>query len=331
MALLTANKVFQMNGVTVSEKIIPDGIRWKDGAKAQKAGFSAGSLYKKQQRLSGGTGKVQGVTIHNTADLANVHDDGDQYTRATYNENMGSVRVHYYVDDTGAWQNLKAGTGLCANDPVGSAEVSWHAGDGSTPDGGNMTTISMEVIMGDTAAHDEKAKDNAARMAAWLLWKHGLTIDKLFSHTYWVNKSAGKHFADVDRQCTNPVRNQKWCPTYIFGSSNPDIALKNWKAFKQLVQGYMDALNGGAQAPTADAAGTLYRVQTGAFSSKANATAYAKKIKAAGFDTYVVKADGLYKVQGGAYSKKANAEAQMQKLTAAGFQAFITTKSGTPV
>ena len=48
----------------------------------------------------------------------------------TYNENMGSVRVHYYVDDTGAWQNLKAGTGLCANDPVGSAEVSWHAGDG---------------------------------------------------------------------------------------------------------------------------------------------------------------------------------------------------------
>ena len=159
MALLTANKVFQMNGVTVSEKIIPDGIRWKDGAKAQKAGFSAGSLYKKQQRLSGGTGKVQGVTIHNTADLANVHDDGEQYTRATYNENMGSVRVHYYVDDTGAWQNLKAGTGLCANDPVGSAEVSWHAGDGSTPDGGNMTTISMEVIMGDTAAHDEKAKD----------------------------------------------------------------------------------------------------------------------------------------------------------------------------
>ena len=65
--------------------------------------------------------------------------------------------------------------------------------------------------------------------------------------------------------------------------------------------------------------------------SKANATAYAKKIKAAGFDTYVVKADGLYKVQVGAYSKKANAEAQMQKLTAAGFQAFITTKSGTPV
>lgn len=331
MALLTANKVFQMNGVTVSEKIIPDGTRWKDGAKAKKAGFAAGSLYKKQQRLSGGTGKVQGVTIHNTADLDNVHDDGEQYTRATYNENMGSVRVHYYVDDTGAWQNLKAGTGLCANDPAGSAEVSWHAGDGSTPDGGNMTTVSMEVIMGDTAAHDEKAKDNAARMAAWLLWKHGLTIDKLVSHTYWVNKSAGKHFADVDRQCTNPIRNQKWCPTYIFGSSNPDIALKNWKAFKQLVQGYMDALNGGAQTPTTDTAGTLYRVQTGAFSSKVNATAYAKKIKAAGFDTYVVKADGLYKVQVGAYSKKANAEAQMQKLTAAGFQAFITTKSGTPV
>lgn len=93
----------------------------------------------------------------------------------------------------------------------------------------------------------------------------------------------------------------------------------------------MDALNGGAQTPTTDAAGTLYRVQTGAFSSKANATAYAKKIKAAGFDTYMVKTDGLYKVQVGAFGKKANAEAQMQKLIAVGFQAFITTKSGTPV
>lgn len=51
----------------------------------------------------------------------------------------------------------------------------------------------------------------------------------------------------------------------------------------------------------------------------------------AGFDTYMVKADGLYKMQVGAFSKKENAEAQMQKLTAAGFQAFVTTKSGTPV
>ncbi len=74
----------------------------------------------------------------------------------------------------GAWQNLKAGTGMCENDPEGSAEVSWHAGDGSVYDGGNMTSLSIEIIMGDTAENDVKARDNGARLAAWLLWKHGL-------------------------------------------------------------------------------------------------------------------------------------------------------------
>lgn len=250
MAKLTPNTVYTLNGVTVNEKIIPDGTRWTDAAKAVKAGFSAGSLYKKQARLSGGTGKVQSVTIHNTNDLANVHDDGEQYTRATYNENMGSARVHFYVDDTGAWQNLKAGTGMCASDPVGSAEVSWHSGDGSVATGGNMTSLSMEIIMGESPEHDLIAKENGARLAAWLLWKHGLTVDALVTHTYWVNKTAGKSFADKDVQCCNPISGKKWCPTYIFGSSNPTTALNNWKAFKQMVKGYLDKLNGSATTPS---------------------------------------------------------------------------------
>lgn len=76
---------------------------------------------------------------------------------------------------------------------------------------------------------------------------------------------------------------------------------------------------------------TLYRVQTGAFSKKSNADALVEKLKAAGFDTYMVMNDGLYKVQVGAYSVKANAESQMAKLKAKGFDAFITTKSGSAV
>ena len=86
-------------------------------------------------------------------------------------------------------------------------------------------------------------------------------------------------------------------------------------------------LNGTTEeAPMSD---VLYRVQTGAYSVKANADAQLAKVKAAGFDTYMVQVDGLYKVQVGAYKVKANAEAQMAKLKAAGFDAFITTKSGT--
>jgi hypothetical protein len=75
----------------------------------------------------------------------------------------------------------------------------------------------------------------------------------------------------------------------------------------------------------------LYRVQTGAFSKKANADAMLAKVKAAGFDTYMVKVDNLYKIQVGAFSKKTNADAMAAKLKAAGFDTYITTKSGTAV
>lgn len=332
--MLTPNYTYKMNGVTVNEKIIPDGTRWQNAVKARAADFEPGSLYKKNQKLSGGTGKAQSVTIHNTNDLANVYDDAEQYTRATYNENMGSSRVHFYTDDVGAWQNLKAGTGLCTADPEGAAEVSWHSGDGSVADGGNMTSLSIEIIMGEGAEHDAIAKDNGARIAAWLLHKHGLSIDKLVTHTYWVNKSAGKRFSDVDEQCTNLVYGKKRCPSYIFGSENHTTALANWKAFKALVKKYLDALNGGAvdtkkPAETPTETKTLYRVQTGAFAKRENADALAAKLKAAGFDTYIVTAGGLYKVQVGAYSVKANADNMAAKLKAAGYDTYITTNSGT--
>lgn len=75
----------------------------------------------------------------------------------------------------------------------------------------------------------------------------------------------------------------------------------------------------------------LYRVQVGAYSVKKNADTQLAKVKAAGFDTYMVQVDGLYKIQTGAFSVKANAEAQLAKVKAAGFSAFITTKSGAAV
>lgn len=74
--------------------------------------------------------------------------------------------------------------------------------------------------------------------------------------------------------------------------------------------------------------GGLYRVQTGAFKSKTNADAMLAKVKAKGFDTYMVKAGDLYKIQVGAFKVKANAEAMMKKLQAAGFSTFITTEEG---
>lgn len=72
---------------------------------------------------------------------------------------------------------------------------------------------------------------------------------------------------------------------------------------------------------------TLYRVQMGAFKNKSNADALLKKVKAAGFDSFITTVDGLYKVQAGAYKKKGNAEKQAEKLKAAGFEVIIVSSA----
>lgn len=80
------------------------------------------------------------------------------------------------------------------------------------------------------------------------------------------------------------------------------------------------------------AATVLYRVQAGAFRNPFYAKTLQAKLKAAGFDTYLVQTDdGLYKVQAGAYRKESYALDQLRKVKAAGFEAYLTTKSGTAV
>lgn len=84
-------------------------------------------------------------------------------------------------------------------------------------------------------------------------------------------------------------------------------------------------------APQPSPSGTLYRVQTGAYKNKANADSQLAKVKAAGFDTYMVKVGDLYKIQVGAFSKKPNADNMAAKLKAAGFDTYITTEKGEAV
>ncbi|MCM1259894.1 MAG: SPOR domain-containing protein [Staphylococcus sp.] len=68
---------------------------------------------------------------------------------------------------------------------------------------------------------------------------------------------------------------------------------------------------------------TLYCVQVGAFSVKANADALLTQVKAAGFDGYIKTYGQLYCVQLGAFSVRANAEALLAKAKAAGFDGYI--------
>ena len=72
----------------------------------------------------------------------------------------------------------------------------------------------------------------------------------------------------------------------------------------------------------------LYRVQAGAFRSKANAEAHLLKTKSAGFDAYITVSDEdspLYRIQTGAFRIKSNAEAYLAEIKAFGFDAYIAT------
>lgn len=168
-----------------------------------------------------------GATIHNTNDLANVEDDAEQYTRATVNGNMGTVRTTLYADDLGAWQNLELD------------RCNWTCADGTGQ--GNMQTVAIECIMsGTTGTENLKARDNAARLAAYILHKYGLTADNLYTHTYWLHVRDGhtklSDTANIDKWCTTP-HTYKTCPYYII----PD-----WLGFKKLVDKYIKELGGKA-------------------------------------------------------------------------------------
>lgn len=200
-------------------------------------------------------GKVIGVTVHNTDQIsvASGTTPAEQYTRATVNGNMNDVRVHYYVYNVCAWQNL----------PLSLS--GWHAADGSG--NGNRRTVSIECIMSSAYNDkDKKSEDNCARLAAALLKKYGLDINHLYTHTHWLNVRDGKS-GTVDY--LNTTRNPyKMCPAYI---------LPHWAEFKKKVQAYM---NVGSSTPATSSPKQLYRVrkswsdaksQIGAFSSLENA------------------------------------------------------------
>ena len=216
-------------------------------------------------------GKVIGVTVHNTdwISVASGTTPAEQYTRATVNGNMKDVRVHYYVDNTCAWQNLP------------HSLSGWHAADGSG--NGNRRTIAIECIMSSAYNDkDKKSEDNCARLAAALLKKYNLDINHLYTHTHWLNVRDGKS-GTVDY--LNTTKNSyKMCPLYI---------LPHWAEFKKKVQSYM---NSGSSAP---ATTQLYRVrktwddaksQIGAYSSLENA----KKACLAGYSVFDNSGKAVY-------------------------------------
>lgn len=182
MAFLTPDKTYEINGITVKQKFLP--IKQRPGKKLNTPG-----------------NKPQWVTIHNTDDIKEAAgtNDAEQYARASFNGAMGDVSVHFYIDETDCWQIV----------PLD--EVGYHSADIGNKNGGNWTSVAIEIIEKNGREKDDiSAEDRGAKLAAGLLKMFGLSIDKLTTHTRWYPK--------------------KTCPIYI---------LPHWEAFKNLVNAYM--------------------------------------------------------------------------------------------
>lgn len=199
MAILTPDKTFDLGGVRVNEFLLtkhnPNHIPMPSGTMTN----------------------VIGVTIHNTdwISCASGTTPSEQYTRATVNGNMGDVRVHYYVDNVRAWQNL----------PL--TLPGWHAADGKGD--GNMKTIAIECIMSPSYnSIDQKSEDNCAKLAAALLRRFNLGIDRLYTHNHWYSK--------------------KYCPAYI---------LPHWESFKNKVAKYMGSINNSQSSSSTSSSGNV--------------------------------------------------------------------------
>ena len=237
MAFLTPDKTTKINGVTVKEYLLTK-------HNPNKIAMPTVAM------------DYEGVTIHNTDTIntATGTTQAEQYTRATVNGNMNDVRVHFYADHIEAWQDL----------PLTLS--GWHAADGNGF--GNRKTVAIECIMSSAYnANDKKAEDNAARLAAWLLYQKGYGIDRLYTHSYHMNVRDGKTgTVDYLNTAHNAYKN---CPAYI---------LPHWSAFKLKVYSYLYELNKASTSTTTPLTpkptGQIYRIRKSWTDAKSQIGAY---------------------------------------------------------
>ena len=296
MAYLTPTKtrLEKVNGgnITIKEVIISDTLT---APKDIASWIKKGQPMKPRALLNNSTGKPSGITVHNTADIKTAADTNaaEQYCRATYNGNMAGVVVTFYVYKAEIWQLLK------------ETERGWHAADGSTRRtghdgktkiGGNLDTISIEVI-GNLPETEETAK----KLIAYLLNKYSLSLNDVYTHNFWMH--------GIDKIKSGAPKN---CPIYI---------LPKWDKFVADIAKYMPNIPQPQITPQPKQ--KIYRVQIGAFGIKANADKYAAELKGKGYSVITALDGKIYRVQVGAFSVRANADKLAKELQSKGYKTII--------
>jgi len=153
--------------MTIQQKLVPAGLKNNPNCNMRSIGH---------------------VTIHTTGNR-NAGATAKMHADYQYNGSSGSqTSWHYTVDSKEIWQSLE------------DARACWHAGDGSGD--GNYTSIGIEICVNDKASFAQ-ACANAAWLAATLLKRHGLTVDKVVQHNHWSGKD-----------CPKELRSGEWGVTW---------------------------------------------------------------------------------------------------------------------
>ena len=139
---------------------------------------------------------------------------------------MGSALPHFYVDFNEAIQ--------CEH----LDSISYHAGNPA-----NSEALSIECLQNRIhTIKDDYSEDNTAKLVAVLMKVFNISIDNVVTHTYYVHDDS-EVFANNDIRSTTAVYGKKWCPFYIFRTTDNGLALQRWKSFKGKIMEYSYILN----------------------------------------------------------------------------------------
>lgn len=113
------------------------------------------------------------ITMHNTGNSAKGADAKAHASYLTSGAGGQKVSWHYTVDDGVIYQHLA------------DTEQGWHAADRQGP--GNTQSIGIEVCM-NAGIDQAKAEENAAKLVAQLMKKHGIPLANVTTHQHWYPK-----------------------------------------------------------------------------------------------------------------------------------------------
>lgn len=246
---------------------------------------------------------IKYIVIHYTANDGDTDENNGTY----FHNNYVGASAHYFVDDDSVTRS------------VPDENIAWHCGANTYKhkECRNTNSIGVEIcddVRNGTIYPSAKTIANAIELVEWLMDKYNVPKSNVIRHY------------DVTG---------KLCPAYWCGSAANDA---KWKSeFWNKLKGSTSGENTNEQTtptkeekPATSETGVLYRVQTGAFSLKKNASEKCHAVKVAGFNAFLVQVGALWKVQVGAFAERKNADAMVKKLQAAGFSAIVVKSTGEP-